>query len=70
MLVDGKSATFSAASVADSKAASIKVTPVDQQAKQSKVADLMRQIRLAEADGQPTEKLREQLAEALGSLNE
>ena len=70
VLVDGKSATFSAASVADSKAASIKVTPVDQQAKQSKVADLMRQIRLAEADGQPTEKLREQLAEALGSLNE
>ena len=70
VLVDGKSATFSAASVADSKAASIKVTQVDQQAKQSKVADLMRQIRLAEADGQSTEKLREQLAEALGSLNE
>ena len=69
VLVDGKSATFSAASVGDSKASSIKVTPVDQQAKQSKVADLMRQIRLAEADGQPTDKLREQLAEALEALN-
>ena len=70
VLVDGKSATFSAASVGDTKASSIKVTPVDQQAKQSKVADLMRQIRLAEADGQPTDKLREQLAAALESLNQ
>lgn len=70
VLVDGKSASFSAASVANTKAASIKVTPVDQQATQSRVADLMRQIRLAEADGQSTERLREQLAEALGSLNE
>jgi hypothetical protein len=55
--------------VGDSKASSIKVTPVDQQARQSRVAELMRQIRLAEADGQPTDKLRAQLAEELEAMN-
>ena len=70
VLVDGQSASFSAASVGDTKTSSIKVTPVDQRASQSKVAELMRQIRIAEADGQPTDKLKEQLAALLEKLNQ
>ena len=49
---------------------SIVVTPVDQRAKQSHVADLMHQIRLAEAQGQPTDSLRQQLYEAIEGLKQ
>ena len=43
----------------------IKVTPVDRQAIQARIAELMRQIRLAEAQGRPSEALRQQLYEAV-----
>ena len=48
---------------------SIRITPVDQRAKQSEVAELMRQIRLNEAQGRPAEALRKQLSEAIETLN-
>ena len=43
----------------------IKVTPVDRRAAQAHIAELMRQIRLAEAQGRPSETLRQQLYEAV-----
>ena len=43
----------------------IKVTPVDRRAIQARIAELMRQIRLAEAQGRPSETLRQQLYEAV-----
>ena len=46
-------------------APAIKVTPVDRQAIQARIADLMRQIRLAEAQGRPSEALRQQLYDAV-----
>ena len=47
---------------------SIVVTPIDQRVKQAQVADLMHQIRLAEAQGQPTDGLRQQLYDAVEAL--
>lgn len=54
--------------------ASISITPVNdgvsnQRATQAKIADTMRQIRLAEAQGQPVDNLRQQLAELVEKLN-
>ena len=50
----------------------IRVTPaqssVEIQATPSRIADLLRQIRLAEAQGQPTDNLRRQLDEAMAKL--
>ena len=43
----------------------IKLTPVDQRATQAKIADLMRQIRIAEAQGRPSDALRQELYEAI-----
>lgn len=43
----------------------IKVTPVDRKAIQARIAELMRQIRLAEAQGRPSEALRQELYEAV-----
>ncbi len=43
----------------------VKVAPVDRQAIQARIADLMRQIRLAEAQGRPAESLRQELYEAV-----
>ena len=53
--------------------ASISITPVNdsvgnQRATQAKIADTMRQIRLAEAQGQPADELRQQLAELVNAL--
>ena len=45
--------------------ATIKLTPVDQRATQAKIADLMRQIRVAEAQGRPADALRQELYEAI-----
>lgn len=46
----------------------IKLTPVDdQRATQARIAELMRQIRLVEAQGRPATELREQLYEAVES---
>ena len=70
VMVDGKSPTPSTAASPDSKAPSIKLTPVNQRATQAKVAELMRQIRLTDADGQSSDQLRQQLNEALESLNQ
>ena len=57
-----------AADKPNSTPASIVVTPIDQRAKLAHVADLMHQIRLADAQGQPTESLRQQLYEAIEGL--
>lgn len=46
-------------------APSVQVTPVDRRAIQARIAELMRQIRLAEAQGRPSAKLREELYEAV-----
>ena len=43
----------------------IKLTPVDRSAVQARIAELMRQIRLAEAQGRPAEALRQELYEAV-----
>jgi len=56
------------AAKASTKPASITVTPVDTRARQAQVADLMHQIRLAEAQGQPTDSLRQQLFDAVEAL--
>lgn len=58
------------AAKASAKPASIKVTPVDTRARQAQVADLMHQIRLAEAQGQPTDSLRRQLFDAVEALKQ
>lgn len=44
------------------------VTPPAQRATQAQIADTMRQIRLAEAQGQPTDGLRQQLSTLVDSL--
>ena len=50
--------------------ASISITPVNnQRATQAQIADTMRQIRLAEAQGQQADGLRRQLAELVEKLN-
>jgi hypothetical protein len=46
-------------------ASSIQVTPVDQRATQARIAELMRQIRLVEAQGRPSAELRQQLYDAV-----
>ena len=46
----------------------VRVTPVQQASSPSRIADLVRQIRVAEMQGQPTEQLRRQLDEAMGKL--
>ena len=51
-----------------SKPASITVTPTDQRAEQARIAELMRQIRLNEAQGRPADDLRQQLYEAVEAL--
>jgi len=43
----------------------VKVAPVDRRAIQARIADLMRQIRLAEAQGRPATALREELYDAV-----
>ena len=49
---------------------SIQVTPVDNRAtQQARIAEIMRQIRLAEAQGAPSERLKQELYEAVESLN-
>ena len=51
--------------------ASISITPFNnnQRATQTQIADTMRQIRLAEAQGQPADDLRRQLVELVDKLN-
>jgi hypothetical protein len=50
-------------------AGSVRVTPVDQAASSpSRIADLLKQIRIAEAQGQPTDQLRRQLDDAMKKL--
>lgn len=47
---------------------SVRVTPVEQASSPSRIADLLKQIRIAEAQGQPTEQLRRQLDDAMSKL--
>lgn len=49
-------------------AGSISITPVDERAKQARIAELMRQIRLTEAQGGTADTLRQELAAAVDSL--
>ena len=46
----------------------VRVTPSQPSASPSRIADLVRQIRVAEAQGLPTEQLRRQLDEAMNAL--
>lgn len=68
VMVDGKSVSPPVATKPGSKAPSITITPVNQRATQAQIADVMRQIRLTEAQGQPADDLRRQLAELVDSL--
>ena len=68
IMVDGKPAGASAGKTTGNRP-SISVTPVDERAKQARIAELMRQIRLSEAGGRPAEDLRRQLSEAVDALN-
>ena len=52
------------------KESSIVITPVDQRARQAQIADLMHQIRIAEAQGQPTDDLRQKLTDAVDALKQ
>ena len=69
VMVDGKSVSPPVAVKPAGKTSSLAITPVDQRAKQAEIAELMRRIRLTEADGQPANDLRQQLNEAVDSLN-
>lgn len=70
VVVDGKPVALPAASSLASKPATIAVTPVDQRAIQARIADLMRRIRLEEAQGHPADDLRQQLSDAVNSLKQ
>jgi hypothetical protein len=68
-VVVGKPAVPAAAGkVVTNKAGAIAITPVDQRARQARVAEIMRQIRLYEAQGRPSEDLRRELYEAVEAL--
>lgn len=49
-------------------AGGVRVTPTEPAASPSRIADLVRQIRIAEAQGQPTDQLRRQLDDAMNKL--
>ena len=49
-------------------AGTVKVTPTEPAASPSRIADLVRQIRIAEVQGKPTEQLRRQLDDAMNAL--
>jgi hypothetical protein len=59
----------SAAAPAAAKPGTITIRPIDARATQAQIAETMRQIRLAEAQGRPAEALRRQLSELVESLN-
>ena len=66
VIVNGKTSAPAASN--PRSPASITVTPVDQRATQARIAELSRQIRLAEAEGRPTNYLKQKLYEAVESL--
>ena len=70
VVVDGKAqgAAPNSAAPAGGQKPSIRVTPVDQRAKQAEIAETMRQIRLREGEGQTADDLRQKLAEQLERL--
>jgi hypothetical protein len=68
VMVDGKAVSPSAAAKPTAKPASITITPVNQRATQAQIAETMRQIRLAEAQGQPADDLRRRLSELIDEL--
>lgn len=49
-------------------AGTVRVTPVEPATSPSRIADLVRQIRIAEVQGKPTEPLRRQLDDAMNAL--
>ena len=71
VVVDGKAqgAAPNSAAPAGGQKPSIRVTPVDQRAKQAEIAETMRQIRLREGEGQTADDLRQKLAEQLERLS-
>lgn len=68
VMVDGKSVNPPVSAKPAGKTPSLAITPVDQRATQAQIAELMRRIRLTEAEGQPADELRQQLNEAVDSL--
>ncbi len=68
VMVDGKPISPTVVAKPAGKTSSLAITPVDQRATQAQIAELMRRIRLTEADGQPANELRQQLNEAVDSL--
>lgn len=68
VMVDGKPVSPTVVAKPAGKTSSLAITPVDQRATQAQIAELMRRIRLTEADGQPANELRQQLNEAVDSL--
>ena len=71
IIVDDRPSSPAAAGAKQpAKPASITVTPVNPRVTQARIAELMRQIRLEEAQGHPSEALRRQLFEAVESLKQ
>lgn len=68
VVVAGKPAATTAKATPKAAPASISITPSGQRATQAQIAETMRQIRLAEAQGRPAEALRRQLADLVESL--
>ena len=66
VMVNGKAADVAP----PTKPGTIRVTPIDQRAKQANVAELMRQIRLSKAQGRPADDLRRQLYDAVEALKQ
>lgn len=70
VMVDGKPVSAPTEAKAAVKSPSITITPTNPRASQAQIAELMRQIRLAEAQGRPADDLRKQLYEAVDSLKQ
>ncbi len=68
VIVDGQPMTPAASARKTGKGGSIIVTPVNVPPSAGEVADLMRQIRLEEAQGQPANDLKQRLYEAVEKL--
>ena len=68
VMVNGKPTSPPVTAKPAAQTPSITITPTNQRSTQAKIAELMRQIRLAEAQGQPADALRRKLYEAVESL--
>jgi uncharacterized protein len=69
VVIDGKPVALPAAKSAGNSSSITVIQTNNPRAAQARIADLMRQIRLTEAQGRPADSLRQQLFEAVESLN-